>query len=246
MKNKYKAIALDDEKLCLDAVDIYCRKYKPEVEIIGSFRNASTALEKVESLNPDIIFVDIDMPEMNGMEFVNALPPSVYQVIFTTAYDEFALQAFRLSVCDYLLKPLAPESFIQACNKAIQNIILAKNQSFEKEIKLFLQSSQRTLSIPTSDGMEFIPIQDILFCKAENSYCHLGIINAKSKLVSRSLKDMESALPTTDFLRVHHSYLININHLRSYHRSDGGYLTLTNEHKIPISRNKKDSVKEFM
>ena len=243
---QYNVVIIDDEKLCTKAIELDIGKHCPELEIVGIFNSPKIALEKIKSINPDIVFLDIEMPWMNGFEFLQVLSPLDFEVIFTTAYNEFAIQAFRANATDYLLKPIEVDLLKLATSKAIEKIKLQR-QSEKIETLIREMTTMRkdgNLCIPTRDGFEFVPVSDIIYCQSDDNYCMIKTIHGESKLVSKTLKDIEAQLDDKQFLRIHQSYLINLDYVKSYSRSDGGRITLSDGKTLPVSRLKKDRVIE--
>lgn len=241
---KYTAVIVDDEDLCTKSLEIGLDQNCPEIEIVGVFNSPEKAVQEVRRLNPEIVYLDIEMPWMNGFEFLEALQPLTFEVIFTTAYDEFAIEAFRASATDYLLKPIEPSLLVKATQRAIDKILLNR-QSDNIEQLLRKMSEQRaagTLCIPTRDGFEFINIADILYCQADNNYCTIHLAGGDDRLVSRPLKDIESKLDPAQFLRIHQSFLINIDHVKGYSRTDGGLVIMPGQTRLPVSRSRRNAV----
>ncbi len=244
--SKYNAILLDDEELCTKALEIDLAKHCPEVSIVGIFHSSKKALEAIGHLKPDILFLDVEMPWMNGFEFLQKVNKISFEVIFTTAYNEFAIEAFRANAVDYLLKPVDHHLLAQATQKAIQTI--KRNQQSNNIEQLIQQMTARrksdNLCVPTRDGFEFINTAEIVYCQADNNYCIIHIEGEKPRVVTKTLKDIESQLDPEQFLRTHQSYLINLDHVKAYSRVDGGMIIMSNKVKLPVSRTKKERVVE--
>jgi two-component system LytT family response regulator len=244
--HKYKAILLDDEELCTKSLEMDITRHCPEVEIEAIFHSSKKALQEIAMIKPDLVYLDVEMPWMNGFEFLQHLQPIRFEVIFTTAYNEFAIDAFRANAIDYLLKPVESHLLVEATQKAIHTIQL-NNQSTSIESLIQQMTARRksdTLCIPTRDGFEFVNTAKILYCQADNNYCIIHVDGEKIHVVTRTLKDIESQLDPEQFLRTHQSYLINLDHVKGYSRSDGGVIIMTNQTRLPVSRTKKESVVE--
>jgi two-component system LytT family response regulator len=237
---------LDDEDLCTKALELDLTKHCPEVAIVGVYHSPKQALEEIKSVKPDILYLDVEMPWMNGFEFLDQLPAITFEVIFTTAYNEFAIDAFRANAIDYLLKPVEKDLLREATQKAINSI--KRNQHSSNIEQLIQQMTARrktdNLCIPTRDGFEFINTVDIIYCQADNNYCIIHIQDEKPRMVTRTLKDIEGQLDPEQFLRTHQSYLINLDHVKGYSRVDGGMIIMSNKTKLPVSRTKKERVVE--
>ncbi len=245
---KYKAIILDDEVLCIKSLELEIAKSIQEIEIIATYNDPRKALVEMEEKDIDILFLDIDMPWMNGFEFLKKSKNKDFSVIFITAYNDYAIEAFRANAVDYLLKPVEAKLLRKSIEKAIIKInAFDYIQNIEELIiKLSNQRENGNLSIPTRNGFEFVKINQILYCQSENNYCHIHVSGEKPKLVSRTLKDIASKLPVDSFIRIHQSFLINIDFVKGYSREDGGQILLTDGTILPVSKTKKGNVLEIL
>jgi two-component system LytT family response regulator len=244
--SKYRAIIIDDEQLCTKSLEIDSTKHCPKIEIVGIFHSSKNAIQEIAGLKPDVVYLDVEMPWMNGFEFLQNLQPLSFEVIFTTAYHEFAIEAFRANAIDYLLKPVETTLLIQATDKAINSIKL-NSQSTNLEQLIQQMTARRksdNLCIPTRDGFEFINTAQIVYCQSDNNYCIIHVDGEKSRVVTRTLKDIEAQLDPAQFLRTHQSYLINLDHVKGYSRADGGLIIMSDKTKLPVSRTKKEHVVE--
>lgn len=237
-----KAVLVDDEKHCLRILSAMLDKYCKDVEVTGSYQNAGNALTALQNEPPDIVFLDIEMPKMTGFDLLRSLPEIQFDVIFTTAYDQYAIDAFKVSAIDYLLKPIDEQELIAAIDRIRQ-----KKQSSRDHLEFLLdivhnkmggQSSK--IAIPSTYGLDFIEIDTIVYCQSEGNYTHIILAGNKKKLVTRTLKDIQDMLPEHKFYRVHNSYLVNMDFVDQYIRTDGGYLVMNNGDKVRVSRTKKE------
>jgi two-component system LytT family response regulator len=236
----FKTIIIDDEQ---DAVDFLCgamRQYCPESEVIGSANNISDGLKEILSKKPDLVFLDIAMPSGNGFELLNRIPHRNFEVIFVTAFNEHAIQAFRYSAIDYLLKPVDITELICAVSKATKSFSNANLNHVSVLLDNLRSESPKKISLPTTIGFEYIPIDDIVRIEADRSYCCFYLTNKKKYLVSRCLNDYHLLLEDRSFFRVHNSHLINMKHVKSYVRRDGGFVEMSDASHVPVSRVKKD------
>lgn len=244
-----RSILIDDEVHCLNSLSIQLHEHCPGVEILAKCTSGTKALEALEKMNPDLVFLDIEMPIMNGFEFLERCKQISFSVIFTTSYDQYAIKAFRISALDYLLKPIDPEELIAAVHKVENQNPRPLTEQFRTMIEQ-IQSRNRGITkigIPTNEGFELVPADQIIYCEANNNYTHL-YLRDKTKIVAcRSLKDLEEQLQDfKSFLRVHHSYLVNLNEVTKYIRGDGGYLVLANGSTVSVSRGRKDALMKFL
>jgi len=244
-----RSILIDDEVHCLNSLSIQLNEHCPEVEILAKCTSGAKALEAVEKMNPELVFLDIEMPNMNGFEFLEQCRQITFSVIFTTSYDQYAIKAFRISALDYLLKPIDPEELVAAVYKVGEQ----KSKPITEQFRLMIEQIQNRnrgitkIGIPTIEGFELIPADHIVYCEANNNYTHI-FLKGKTKIVAcRSLKDMEEQLQDfKSFLRVHHSYLVNLNEVTRYIRGDGGYLILADGTNVNVSRGRKDALMKFL
>lgn len=246
--SKLKVILVDDERDSLDSLKIDIEEYCPQLEILGTFSDASRGLQAIRDLQPDLIFLDIEMPHMNGFELLGKLDSLEVSVIFVTAYDEYALKAFDFNAIDYLLKPVLKDKLILAVNKVLENANRKMNEqnlgALVHNIQMGANQAIERIAIPVNDGFEFVHINDIIYLQAESNYCWIHFANREKHLISKTLKDMTKMINRSQFLRAHQSYYVNLNHVKKYVRGGGGYLVLTNNTTIPVSRNQKENLKE--
>ncbi len=233
-----KAILVDDEKHCRDGLSIMLGKYCPQVEIAGEYSSAKDALLGIAEHEPEIIFLDIEMPGMNGFEMLEYCRDYNFDVIFTTAYNEYAIQAIRHSALDYLLKPVNRDELVNAVARARA----IKNDTTLSRIDklLGLMESKKApgrIALATIDGLVMIDTKDILFCESENNYTRFHLVNNKVILVSKTLKKVEAILENDDsFFRIHHSFIINLAFMERYIRGDGGEVVMAGGKILTVSR----------
>lgn len=244
MKN-IRAIIIDDEISSTETFSIELGMYCPQVEILAKCNSAAEGLSKIASLKPDLVFLDVEMPWMNGFELLQQIEKIDFEVVFVTAHDAFALKAFKVSAADYLLKPIKKEELIAAVDRVVER--LARTESANNIESLltninFLQLNIPKISFATSDGIEFLSIPDILYCESDNNYTCIYNADGSKLLVSKALKQIESMLEDYHFLRIHQSYLINLRHIKKYQRGQGGSVILTNGKELPVARARKDIV----
>jgi len=238
-----KAILIDDEQHCLDTLSMLLKDYCPQIAIMEQCRSAKSGLGAIEKFSPDLVFLDIEMPAMNGFEMLEQFREFPFSVIFTTSYDQYAIKAIRFSALDYLLKPIDPKELIAA----VQKIEAQKKIPLTDQFELLLKhvnhrdSGFRKIAIPTVDGFELIPTDLILYCEADDNYTHIHVKNKHKITACRTLKDMQEQLHDfTFFVRVHHSYLVNLNEVTRYIRGEGGYVILTDGSTVNVSRSRKE------
>lgn len=239
-----KAIIVDDEAHCVKALQNDLKMFCPGVEILDVCYSAKEGMLSIKRNNPDLVFLDVEMPWMNGFEMLEILDKEInFQIIFTTAYDEFAVKAFRVSAVDYLLKPIDSGDLINAVSKAEKAI--DKNEN--RHINNLLQNSkvsveQYRIAIPNRDGYDFLHVSEIIYCKAIRAYTELILTNNKKLLLSRSLGETEEILPAEMFERVHHSLLVNIHRIIQFKKTHGSFLIMDNGDELNVSKSKKDQL----
>ena len=243
MNKSINTILVDDEPLCTAGLELDLKAACPEINIVAICNSSKNAITKIKELQPDLVFLDIEMPWLNGFELLDLLTHIDFHVIFVTAYDEFAVKAFRTHAIDYIMKPVDRNHLRDAVDKLLQKgNENNKSTKIEALIKMLSSSSKSNkLSVPNADGYDLIPIHEILYCHAIGNYTEIYFGNEK-KLVTRVLKNIEESLKEHNFHRVHASYLVNLDKVKSIHRNDGGYLIMENDFRINMSRNKKSEV----
>ncbi|MEO0333831.1 MAG: LytTR family DNA-binding domain-containing protein [Bacteroidota bacterium] len=238
-----RALIIDDEEDAREALRLTVTQYCSEVDLVAVCSSPEEGIQAIKELQPELVFLDIQMPRMSGFELLQQLSPVNFEVIFATAHDHYAIKAIRFSALDYLLKPVDVDDLIQATSK-VQERIHQKNSTYQYQSVLnnmqYRARKLERLAIPTLEGIEFFRTDDIIYCRADGNYTKLFLQNQPSQLISRNLKDFESLLGESGFCRVHHSSLINLAHIQKYVKGEGGYVTLTDNHHVDISRRKKE------
>lgn len=239
-----KAIIIDDEKHCIDRLENLLKDFCQEVKILEKCFDVDTAYEKIKTLKPDVIFLDIQINEVTGFDLLKKFEKVDFEIIFMTAFEHYAVQAFRFSALDYLLKPIDSDDLISAVEK-LKTKIQGQNSStdnFELLLQNFynLRQKNKKITVPTIYGFEMISTQDILYCKSDVNYTTLFLKDQKSFTVARTLKEFESVLAQYDFFRINNSYVVNLDYIRSYNKGKGGFVKLENGVEIEVSSRRKD------
>ena len=237
------AILIDDEITGLESLQLAIEKYCPDVVIKGSYNTPQQGLAGIREHHPDLVFLDVQMPQMSGFDVLQQAAPITFDVIFVSAHDQYAIKAIKFSALDYLLKPIDVDELIHAVKK-VKDRVNNKTNSFQYQsvinnVQLRTGKIEK-LAVPSAEGIDFFNTQDIVYCKAEGSYTAIMLKNKLQVLVCKNLKDFESILIDSGFCRVHHSYLVNLSHVQKYIKGDGGYVILTENHHVDISRRKKE------
>ena len=238
-----KAIIIDDEDHCIESIRLLLEKHQPQVEVIAEITNPQRAVDFITSHQLDLVLLDIKMPVMTGFELIAKIRNIDFQVIFTTAYDEYAIQAFRVNATDYLLKPITAEDLSNAIERVenrIQHGFSPKHlHSLIKQMNHRLNAKEK-IPLPTQHGVSFIKVDDIIRCEADGNYTKVICVDDKY-LVCKTLKDLETMLTEMDFHRVHHSHLISLKHINRYHRGKGGFVIMSNGDHVDVSRSRKSA-----
>lgn len=238
-----QTIIIDDEQAAIKMLRKLLLNYCPEVEVIAEANNIQDAKSLIENLKPELIFLDVEMPQGTGFDLLQNLSNINFKVIFTTAHEKYALQAIKFSALDYLLKPIDPEELINAVDKAKNEI---ERELSNLKVQTLLQNLQKqdkdeqTIILKDKYGVHFIKIQDIIRLEAGGSYTQFVFTDRNPILISRLIKEYDTLLTPHGFFRCHKSHLININYLLSYVKNDGDYLILKGGSKIPLATRKKD------
>ncbi|MBZ5857173.1 LytR/AlgR family response regulator transcription factor [Flavihumibacter profundi] len=239
-----KAIIIDDEPNCCKTLSLLLNRYCPEVQVTGVFNNGKDALKAIETASPDLVFLDVEMPKMNGFEMLEQLPAINFHLVFTTSYDQYALKAFRFSAIDYLLKPIDREEL----QNAVRKIVKRNEITGAEQLQVLFQklhhpaASVSKIALPTMEGLQMIPVNSIISCEANDNYTTLVLKGNKKLVVSITLKAVEDLLDDYSFIRVHRSFLVNIDEVEKFVKADGGYVVMSDGQHIYISKNKKEEL----
>jgi two-component system LytT family response regulator len=234
------AILVDDEQDALESLSWVIKRFSKEIDILDTFTDPVEAISAINYLKPDCVFLDIEMPEMDGFQLLSQLNYKDFDLIITTAYDNYAIQAFKESAVDYLLKPVDFDDIAKVTKKIVHN---KNNNNLGKELKSTLDeiiSAQlqtiNKVALPLNKKTVFVNVDDIIYCKSEGNYTTVYLINKEEHLLAKLLKEVEHIINSKHFIRTHQSYLVNINYIKEYIKSDGYYLVLENRISIPVSK----------
>jgi two-component system LytT family response regulator len=247
-----KAVIVDDDTKGRDfLLKVLTRLYN-DIEIAGAAGDAENALELIRETQPQLVFLDVEMPGKNGFDLLMQFEKINFEVIFITGHDEYALQAFKFNAIDYVLKPIDLDDLDRAINKI-------RNKKFETNViplqQLLaglknIQNPFNKIGIPTQDGLVFLELNDIVNCQSQGNYTIFYLINKHKFISSKTLKEFEDMLSGHNFFRVHKSHLINLQHIKRYIKGEGGTVIMSNDHQIDVSRQKKESflrvIKEYL
>jgi len=240
-----KTILVEDEQKTSETIANMLNKYCKNVRLLDVADNVKNAILKIKRGNPDLVLLDINLPDGNGFDVLNDLNPIDFKVVFITAYEEYAIKAFKFDALDYILKPVDHEELINAVNK-VERII----ENRKKGLKEFLNNDGKTnyhkmIFLNTSENIHMVDCQDIIYCKADGIYTEFFLTNAKKICVSKSIKEYEEMLGSCGFFRAHKSYLINLIQIDNYMKKDGGFLVMKNQSTVPVSNRRREQLFEI-
>lgn len=244
-----KALIVEDEIKSRETLIGLLRKYCPSVMVLAEAGTYREGIELFKEHKPDVVFLDIQMPGGSGFKLLEELKDNSFEVIFTTAFDQFAIKAIKYSALDYLLKPIIPQELIDAIKK-VEKRKYAGNSN--RSIEVLLDNVNDPVQDPhkivlaTSEKLHVIDVNDIIRCESDNYYTHFYFIDGSKLLVSKTLKENEELLSDHNFIRPHKSHLINVKHIKSFIRQEGGYIIMTDDSQVPVSRRKKEKIMEIL
>lgn len=239
-----KTIIVDDEKNAIEVLEIQLRNFfSDRIKVIATFSDSRKAIEEIPNLNPDLIFLDIEMPFKNGFDVIQETRNGNYKVIFTTAYNQFAIRAFKVSALDYLLKPIDEFELRTAVEKMLQS---NSTSEIQNQIRLFLEQTQYSnqtadkIGLHIADAVQFFEYNEILRFESDSNYTHIFLVNGKKITTAKTLKEVEDRLTATPFFRIHNSHIVNLNFVSKYIKGNAGYALMNDGTQISISRSRKD------
>jgi len=245
MKNSYRAIIVEDDESSLSSLQILLKKHFSNIVLSGSATTLKSAKDLLVKVKPDLVFLDIDLPDGNGFQLLENQQLD-FEVIFTTSFNEFAVRAFEFSAVHYLIKPLDSDNLITAVNRFMN---LSLNNNFEEKFKILkegLTDYPQKIMLPSSDGHNVYNINDIVLCEADSNYTTLYFNTGEKVVVSKQLHTLEDILKSLSFVRAHSKYLINLRYLKKYKKSKHSEITLTNGLEIPVSQHYRAAFEEKM
>jgi two-component system LytT family response regulator len=239
---KMRAILVDDELNSLQNLQQKLEGFCPDVAIVAITQKPEEGILLIRQHQPDVVFLDIEMPRMSGFRMLEQLGDYDFDIIFTTAYNHYSIDAIRISAFDYLVKPIGIEELqhaVERLSKSLHKQTKEKIDILKKSLN-DSRSQEDKIAISTSEGIEFIPIKNIIHIESKSNYSKIFLIDNKSMMVTKILKDFEEMLLPYNFYRVHNSHLINLTYIQKYVRSEGGHVMLQDGTLIDISRRKKE------
>ncbi|MBS1661556.1 MAG: response regulator transcription factor [Bacteroidetes bacterium] len=241
-----KAIIIDDERHCIDELSDLIGRVAPAITVVGSFQTVDEGIRGIRELRPGLVFLDVAIGDQTGFDLLKRVGTIDFDIVFTTAYDQYAVQAFKFSAIDYLLKPIMTEDLVRAVSKLEQK---TTGQELARRLEALLHnvgSGDKRIGVPVASGLVFLQVNDIIRCESSDNYTLLFTVDKQKLVVSRTLKEFETLLVPYRFFRVHHSHLINLRYIKSYNKGKGGTVTLIDNSAIEVStRRKEEFLKEL-
>ena len=242
--NSFTAIIVDDEKKFRDALArMILDNFSEKITILARCKSVAEAVHAIRIHQPDLVFLDVEIPPSNGFELLEQLEEKNFEVVFTTGYDQYAIKAIKFSALDFLLKPFGVEELSEALNKFEEKVNKDKTQ---KQYELLLSNvknvsdPERKIALPTLNGFQVVSLRDIVRCESDNNYTVFHLIANPRIVVSKPLKEYEELLEEFGFYRIHQSHLINLRYIKQYIKGEGGTVIMTDHSQIDVSRRKKD------
>jgi two-component system LytT family response regulator len=243
MRQKLITVVIDDEQDAVNFITSVITEYCPDLETVGKAHNVKDGIQLINDVKPDLVFLDVEMPNGTGFDLLSHFPEKNFDVIFITAFNHYAIRAIKFSAVDYILKPINISEFIESVNRVVQkhssNNILSRI-TYDALLENLRTIHPTRLVIPTADGREYLNPETIIRIEADRSYSWFYINDKRKILVSKHLKEFQDILNDRNFFRPHNSHLINLDYVKKFVRQDGGYIVMFDGSQVPISRNRKD------
>jgi two-component system, LytTR family, response regulator len=229
---------IEDEPAAIQLLSSIISEFCDEVEVVGTAQNIEQSIQLIHNTSPDAVFMDIRLGSESSFDLFETISPKHLNIVFTTAYTEYAIDAFGVEAVDYVLKPYSPKAIIKAINKLKKVVSTYPIQDLEKLMNKVQLKSDR-ISVSTSEGLSFIDQKEIVYCSADGAYCTISSLNDGKIMVSKTLGEIEAQLNPSKFIRIHASHVINIDHIKKFLKDDGGIVLMSDGTQIPVSRRKK-------
>ncbi len=240
------AIIIDDEQDAIESLTWEINMFCKDIKILDSFTNPEEAISAVNYLKPDCVFLDIEMPKIDGFQLLSHLKFRDFDLVITTAYDNYALKAFKENAIDYLLKPIDNDDLVKVVNKIKKNKLNKELGFSVKDLLPTIEKKNKKIAIPLSGKVVFLNIDEIAYCKSDGNYTTLFLLDGTSYLYSKKIKDVYELITSEAIIRVHQSYLVNMNFVKEYVKNEGYYLILENAKTIPVSKPNRMIILETM
>jgi len=243
------AVIIDDEIDAIRSIETIISDYCPNVRVAGTAQSAAEGIKNIRDKNPDIVFLDVEMPHGDGFKMLEGIEEINFDVVFITAYNHYAVKAFKVNAVDYILKPIDIDEFINAVVKVEErrnNNVPSGRNKYDKVLGALRSELKSKLELPTMEGKEYIDVDEIIRIEADGSYSAFHIDNDKIILVSKTLKEFKSLVNSYNFFRPHNSHIINIDKVKKFSKSEGGKIVMTDNSEVPLSRNNRELFREKM
>lgn len=238
-----KSFIIEDELNSINTLKSFLREFCPNVNNIGAAVSIQDAVPVIRQMRPDLVFLDIELPYENGFKILDYFPQPFFDIVFTTAYDQYAVKAFRLAAVDYLLKPIDINQLVEAISKVIKKRTQIRTpELYSLLAENYASQEVKKIALPNQKGFSFVKINDIIYCEASRSYAFFHLKSGEKLMVSKPLKWFEETLDKLTFFRVNRSFLINLKYVQSYSRSHGGEVTLETGAQFAVSENKREAL----
>lgn len=240
-----KAIIIDDEPDNVRLLGLQLARHCPQIDLVGQFTDSTEGLRAIQTVQPGLVFLDIEMPVMNGFQLLERVGEINFHIVFVTAYDQYAVRAFRFSALDYLLKPIDTVDLIATVRRAettarinLQQLELMR-QYHPSGLAGATSFAKGRIALPHASGMVFVDTKQIIYCESDSNYTRFYLEGGEQYIVSKTLGDVQEVLETRDFMRVHRQFMVNLEHIQKLVKGEGTYLVLTNGVSIPVARQQK-------
>lgn len=243
-----RTVIIDDEQHAIDTLSAMIRSFV-DLDLVGQSKSVASGIVLINEFEPDLVFLDVEMGDGTGFDLLEKLDRRDFQIIFITAYDQYAINAFKYSAIEYLLKPLISEELSYALDK-VRKTIASERMNNQLTVLLDnindLSNTQKKIVLKEADAMHVIKIADILWCSAQGSYCTFSLVDGREITISKNLKEYEELLSPNGFFRIHRSYLINLSKVKKFSKAEGGTIILEGDISLPVSTRKREKLTELL
>lgn len=242
-------LIIDNDKKIRDGLKDMLKRYCPVIVEINEADSVETGVLAIQNLNPSLVYLDVELGDGTGFELIKKIGNYDFQLVFITAYNKYAVQAFRLSAIDFLQKPIDLQELLESVEKAKTSM---NNKNLQKQLQVLhesmgsIRTNEKKIVLKDNEAIHFVRVQDIIRCEADGAYTRFFVTNSDNILISKSLKEYEDILSAFGFIRCHHSHLVNASKILKFDKAEGGSLILDNNELIPVSQRKKELVLEFL
>lgn len=243
-----KGVIIEDEQNARETLRILIEKYCKDIEVVGEGHDVKSGLECIKESNPDLVFLDIEMPDGDGFDLLRQVDEFNFDIIFTTAYSEFAVKAFKYNTIDYLLKPIVEEDLVKAVDKAKEELNSRDMTEKFHNLLEFISNTKnnKRIVLSSSERYDVVNISEIIMCKSDRNYTSFFLVDGQVIKVAKTMKEFLKTLTENDFIMPHRGYLVNLDHVRSFGRSLSNTIKLSRNLEAPVSTRNKDKLLEII